>query len=77
MNDLVKELLEILKDFPELKDISLVETIMGPKRRNKLRKEFKKDGKKLWLSDREKNDADEGSESEKDSDDDGSDSESD
>lgn len=72
MNDVVKELLEILKDFPKLKDISLVETVMGPKRRNKLRKAFKKDGIKLWLSDREKNDADEGSESEKDSDDDGS-----
>ena len=77
MNDVVKELLEILKDFPKLKDISLVETIMGPKRRNKLRKAFKKDDKKLWLSDREKHDAEEGSESEKDSDDDNSDSESD
>lgn len=70
MNDLIKSLLDLLGDqenWTALEKIELCETLVGPKRRNKLRTSFKEKGISLVLSDRQK-DEEEGSDSEDDSD---------
>lgn len=70
MNDLIKSLLDLLGDqetWTALEKIELCETLVGPKRRNKLRTSFKAIGISLVLSDRQK-DEEEGSDSEDDSD---------
>ena len=55
LNEVIEEILEVLGDseeFPELKQIELVETHDSGAKRNALRHEFKDKGIKLILSDR-------------------------